>query len=156
MLTPTTVYQVNLNGNTAGTDYGQTNVTGTINLGSSRLSLSTSLTSPSGVFVILSNDGTDAVTGTFASLPEGGLIQANGQTFKITYKGGDGNDVALLDTIFPYVVSINQYTPGGVTTSASSVSYTVTFSEGVTSVDVADFSLTKTGAVASTTSTITA
>ncbi|QDU19645.1 autotransporter-associated beta strand repeat-containing protein [Urbifossiella limnaea] len=44
---------------------------------------------------LIDNLGADPVTGTFAGLPEGGVLTANGQTFTISYVGGDGNDVVL-------------------------------------------------------------
>jgi hypothetical protein len=66
-------------------------------------------------FVLISNDGTDPVTGTFAGLPEGALLSALGPEieesdivvasnvqFRISYKGGDGNDV-VLTTDFPEI-----------------------------------------------------
>ncbi len=46
-------------------------------------------------FVIIDNDGSDAITGTFSGLPEGSVMTFNGEEFKITYLGGDGNDVVL-------------------------------------------------------------
>ena len=45
--------------------------------------------------VVISNDGTDAVSGTFAGLPEGAITFGSGGFFKVSYKGGDGNDVEL-------------------------------------------------------------
>lgn len=44
---------------------------------------------------LIDNLGSTAVTGTFAGLPEGGMLTANGQTFTISYIGGTGNDVVL-------------------------------------------------------------
>ena len=46
-------------------------------------------------FVIVANDGADAVTGTFAGLPEGATIAFNGATLQISYAGGTGNDITL-------------------------------------------------------------
>ena len=52
-------------------------------------------------FTIIDNKGTSPVigtttgTGTFKDLPEGAEITAGGVTFKISYVGGDGNDVVL-------------------------------------------------------------
>ena len=48
-------------------------------------------------FVILNNDGGDTITGTFAGLPEGSTIMADGFAFEISYLGtdGTGNDVVL-------------------------------------------------------------
>ncbi|HRZ93583.1 MAG TPA: hypothetical protein P5022_11805, partial [Candidatus Paceibacterota bacterium] len=49
-------------------------------------------------FVILNNDDTDAITGSFAGLAEGALVTAGPRQFLITYAGGSGNDVVLLAT----------------------------------------------------------
>jgi hypothetical protein len=47
-------------------------------------------------FTVIDNDGNaDAVTGTFTGVAEGGTVVANGVTYTVTYKGGDGNDVVL-------------------------------------------------------------
>jgi LPXTG-site transpeptidase (sortase) family protein len=51
-------------------------------------------------FVIISNDGADAVVGTFSGSPEGALVAADlggtGFDLRISYAAGDGNDVALI------------------------------------------------------------
>lgn len=47
------------------------------------------------VFVIIAQDGDKAVQGTFKDLPEGATFEQNGVVFKISYVGGDGNDVTL-------------------------------------------------------------
>ena len=53
-------------------------------------------------FTIIDNKGTSPVTGslagaegTFKDLPEGAEITVSGVTFKISYVGGDGNDIVL-------------------------------------------------------------
>ncbi len=49
-------------------------------------------------FIIVDNDGTDAITGTFAGLPEGATISnflGSSLNAAITYVGGTGNDVVL-------------------------------------------------------------
>ena len=46
-------------------------------------------------FTIVSNNGTNSVQGTFKDLPEGAEVTVSGATFKISYVGGDGNDVVL-------------------------------------------------------------
>jgi autotransporter-associated beta strand protein len=46
-------------------------------------------------FTIVDNTGTAAVQGTFKGLPESGSILAGGINFRITYKGGTGNDIVL-------------------------------------------------------------
>jgi VCBS repeat-containing protein len=44
---------------------------------------------------LIDNDGTDPVVGTFAGLDEGATLLVGGETFRITYRGGDGNNVML-------------------------------------------------------------
>ena len=46
-------------------------------------------------FTIVNNNGTNPVQGTFKDLPEGAEVTVSGATFKISYVGGDGNDVVL-------------------------------------------------------------
>lgn len=46
-------------------------------------------------FTIIDNKGTIPVQGTLKDLPEGAEITAGGVTFKISYVGGDGNDIVL-------------------------------------------------------------
>ncbi|WP_276500175.1 LamG-like jellyroll fold domain-containing protein [Terrimonas pollutisoli] len=48
-------------------------------------------------FTIIENTGSNAVSGTFKDLPELGLIKLGNHNFRITYIGGDGNDVVLRD-----------------------------------------------------------
>jgi CSLREA domain-containing protein len=82
------------------TNYDQLNVTGTVSLGNATLSLTPiSFTPTAGqTFVIINNDDTDAVTGTFNGLPEAATITNflnSGLNAQISYIGGDGNDVVL-------------------------------------------------------------
>jgi autotransporter-associated beta strand protein len=91
-----TTFSVELDGLTAGTGYDQLNVTGTVSLGGATLTLLPGFAAPAGaVFTIINNDLGDAVTGTFDGLGEGAGLIADGQTFRISYAGGDGNDVTL-------------------------------------------------------------
>ena len=75
----------------------QTKVTGTVSLGGGSLQVSIPSGAPAvgQTFTIIDNDGTDAVSGTFAGLPEGATFQVGTTTFAISYHGGDGNDVVL-------------------------------------------------------------
>src|SRR5207248_2410467 len=94
-----THFQVELQGTTAGSGYDQLNVTGAVSLAGATLQILSlnSRLSPPASFRIINNDGTDAVVGTFAGLAEGAVItMPTGQLLKITYKGGDGNDVVLI------------------------------------------------------------
>ena len=46
-------------------------------------------------FTIINNNGSAPVQGIFNGLPEGAEFAVDGATFKISYVGGDGNDVVL-------------------------------------------------------------
>src|SRR5678815_99286 len=76
---------------------GQTRlvVLGTVSLANPVLEVSLSLNPPLAgeQFTLIDNDGSDAVTGTFAGLPEGSVFTADNESFRISYAGGDGNDV---------------------------------------------------------------
>ncbi len=56
------------------------------------------------VYTIIANDGADAVVGTFKDLPEGATFtNSDGAVYRISYKGGDGNDVTLTVVTAPKV-----------------------------------------------------
>lgn len=74
----------------------QLNVTGTVNLAGTSLIAALNFLPQTGArFVIIKNDGTDAVSGQFAGLSEGANFYISGRLFAISYHGGDGNDVEL-------------------------------------------------------------
>ncbi len=78
-----------------GVDYDQVNVTGTVTLaGALNPTALTSYTSGQ-QYVIVNNDGSDAIVGTFAGLPQGATVKIGGADFIISYIGGTGNDVTL-------------------------------------------------------------
>ena len=82
-----------------GTNVGEADklaVTGAIALTGAKLSLNVPNPIPAGSkFTIIDNDGSDAITGTFQGVAEGGFVSAGGQSFTVSYVGGDGNDVVL-------------------------------------------------------------
>ena len=96
-------------------------MTGTAELGGATLDVTSSRTDAYGVLrVLIQNDGTDAVDGTFSGLSEGDSVSVNGVTYWITYQYnaetgqfGSGNDVALVSSLFqlsaavadPYVIT---------------------------------------------------
>jgi autotransporter-associated beta strand protein len=101
---PNGIYLNKIGGTTAGDGYDQLNVTGAVNLNNARLEVvPTSIfgfgnfrAASGDTFVILNNDGTDAINGTFLNAPEGAVFGAALNTaYRITYRGGDGNDVAI-------------------------------------------------------------
>jgi hypothetical protein len=71
-------------------------VTGTVGLNAATLELAGApFLPPTAVIVIIDNDGSDPVSGTFTGLPELATIILGHTTFQISYAGGDGNDVVL-------------------------------------------------------------
>ena len=73
-------------------------VSGTVNLGNAVLNLGVGgnfVPPMNETYVAVENDGTDAVTGTFAGLPEGTVFGARNFAFRISYAGGTGNDVTV-------------------------------------------------------------
>ena len=93
-----------INGVTAGTNYDQVNVTGSVNL-SGNLTLSLGFTPANGnLFFLINNDGVDATTGTFANanFASNQEFSLGGQRWFISYTANStsssftgGNDVAL-------------------------------------------------------------
>jgi hypothetical protein len=76
-----------------------TAATGTVKLGGT-LTVTSTVTPAVGstAFTVVNNQGSSAISGIFAGLPEGATFTVNGMTFQITYKGGTGNDVVLTRT----------------------------------------------------------
>ncbi|MCX7400043.1 MAG: hypothetical protein NT138_20430 [Planctomycetales bacterium] len=89
-------------GAVAGVDYDQTQVTGTVTINSGAalnlqdLGSTQSLTGD--VYVIVQNDGVDAIVGTFSGLSNGAVVAAGGGggAYSIYYNGGTGNDIVLI------------------------------------------------------------
>src|SRR5205085_3212114 len=73
-------------------------VTGTVTLSGATLhvAMPAGALNATQTFTVIANDGTDPVSGTFAGLAEGATITLGGGTLRISYIGGDGNDVVLL------------------------------------------------------------
>jgi hypothetical protein len=51
------------------------------------------------VFTVINNTSGSPIDGTFSNLPEGSIFGSNGTNFKVSYKGGTGNDLTL--TVVP-------------------------------------------------------
>ena len=101
-----------INGTTVDTQYTQLNVVGGVNLTGVDLVIGggyqPTLTDS---FTLVSNDGNEAVVGTFNGLPEGSLVTINGGAIqkRITYVGGSGsNDVVLAPV--DYIVTVTATT----------------------------------------------
>lgn len=83
--------------NTACTGYDQMQVAGSVTLsGTLTVSLLNGFSpTKNQVYTIITNDGSDAVSGTFAGLGEGAVVTIGSAQFRVSYVGGDGNDVTL-------------------------------------------------------------
>lgn len=114
-----------INGAAANTGYQQLNIAGGVSLADAVLNLSGShVPQPGQTFVVVNNDGSDPVTGTFAGLPEGSLLNLNGVPVAVSYVGGSGNDVTV-SYATPVVSVINAsrtVLEGGTVTNAGSFS----------------------------------
>jgi hypothetical protein len=78
---------------------GALSVTGTVTIAGCSLMLQDAgITQPS---ILVRNDGTDPVIGTFIGLPEGSILTNNTVRYVLSYAGGDGNDIMLTPIIEP-------------------------------------------------------
>jgi len=92
-----------LDGTTAGTQYDQIHVNGTVSL-AGLLTLSLGFNPEvNDIFFLILNDGSDAVTGTFTGLADNSTFSQDGSSFQISYQADfgtnsltGGNDVAII------------------------------------------------------------
>jgi hypothetical protein len=74
-------------------------VNGAVTLGGALTINPTAAPTVGTVITLIDNDGTDAVSGTFAGLPQNAVVTVGGTRYRISYAGGTGNDVTL--TVVP-------------------------------------------------------
>lgn len=86
---------LDVNGSTAGADFDQLQVTGSVDITGATLQLNNMSTISSLELILVDNDGTDAVVGTFVGIDQGDLVTLDGRDFVLSYVGGDGNDIVL-------------------------------------------------------------
>jgi autotransporter-associated beta strand protein len=90
---------------TSVSGYDHLTVGGAVDLtgGTLALTVSSRLDSqPGDTFLLIDNgNGATPVVGTFANLPEGAVLGQTGYTFRLSYEGGDGNDVTLTTLTAP-------------------------------------------------------
>jgi len=103
-LTKAAELRIELNGLTLGTQYDQLSVTGTVTLGGPLDLVSGYGAQVGDTFLIVDNDGTDAVAGTFAGLPQGSKFYSKGVEYQIDYASGSGNDVRVTVTSLESVI----------------------------------------------------
>jgi|GEM_PF-6410610 len=97
--------EIELDGAASTGAFGQLVVNGTVSLGGSISVTCGYLPAHGDSFVVVSNDRSDSIGGTFSGLPEGSIVSVNGAYFRLSYVGGDGNDVSLTTINAPPVVS---------------------------------------------------
>lgn len=86
--------RLHLTAGTSGND--AVAVAGAVSLGGATLDLQLSgAIAPGTTLLLVDNDGSDAVQGTFAGLASNALFVANGMLLQIHYDGGTGNDVTI-------------------------------------------------------------
>lgn len=135
------ILSMEITGTNVGTQYDQLNVTGTVALNNATLALSGAyVPGDADVFVIINNDSNDAITGTFNGLPEGSTVTINGVDKVITYVGGDGNDVALVN---PADIAVQQ--PAGTDLADGSASVGFGFVSVATTSTAKTFTITNAG-----------
>lgn len=119
--------QVEIGGTTAGTDYDQVNVTGTVNIAPDATLdvqiINSFLASLGDSFTIVNNDGTDGIIGTFDGLGEGATVSSvvtagTNTRGVISYVGGEGENDIVIDVVQLNVVDPPSNT-GGITTGGS-------------------------------------
>ncbi len=139
-----------------GNNNDQAVVQGSVSLGGAlQLVVTGAMTTPPSSAVFIDNDGSDPVNGTFSGVPEGAVIDVSVNTFpqstakmRISYRGGDGNDVAVYAVGFtsltlaqsasstgagqPFTLTASASAPFGGTPTG-----TVTFSDGGTTLGTA-------------------
>ena len=80
----------------SGGNAGRLSVSGRVELNNATLSVA-GAPRPGGTstFTLIDNDGSDAVAGIFSGAPERAMVTTDGRPMRISYVGGDGNDVTL-------------------------------------------------------------
>jgi hypothetical protein len=87
-------FAAELNGPAPGSGHDQLIVTGSVDITAAELGRSGSISSvsPGEAIVLIDHQGVGPVSGKFNGLPAGTDVTINGETFRIYYDGGDGND----------------------------------------------------------------
>lgn len=128
--------EIELEGATVCTQYDQQIVNGTVDLGTATTLniLKGSAYSPAlnSVYTIISNDASDPVTGTFAGLTQGATVVLSGYSYRISYTGGDGNDVTLTVVAVPAAAPVAAPSTGFSRLTLSTILPIFTIIAGVT------------------------
>ena len=108
-------------------NYGQLNASGNVSLGGATLSLVWAFTSTTGnTFTLINKTSPGPVTGTFNGLAEGAAFVLQGRNYRISYVGGDGNDVVITDIgLPPSDLTITKSHTGNFTQGQTGAQYTI-------------------------------
>lgn len=88
--------RVRLNGSTAGTQYDQLAISGTVTLGGALEVVAGPNLAPGSTFTIINKTGTTPTSTTFTGKAENSIFTTSeGYTFGINYNAGTGNDIVL-------------------------------------------------------------
>ncbi|SEO74427.1 autotransporter-associated beta strand repeat-containing protein [Mucilaginibacter gossypiicola] len=118
-------YKVELSTSSATSDKVSTSVVNLVNQPKLQITAIDSTSLAQGAsFTIIDNTGSAAIAGTFKGLPELAPVTVGNFTLRISYKGGTGNDVVLLDDR-PLPVIITS-APTDTTLIGKPMTYTVT------------------------------
>ena len=127
-----TTLMIEINGQNAGTDYDQLSLTGNLALNNSHLQISMGFAGAIGNRFMIVKHQSGSTPSPFQNLPEGAILTVNnGATLRITYVGGDGNDVELIQLslpVAPQFGGVSQLANGSIELKgkgAPGVSYTV-------------------------------
>ncbi len=133
--------RIELNGIFAVIGYDQLRATGNVSLNNTRLLVTAGFTPATNyTFLIVDKTSPGPVNGTFNNAPEGGLLPVGGQFYRITYTGGDGNDIVLQrvdpGSVPPALTGISTVTADSLTISGQGAPFVVYVLEGTPSLQV--------------------
>jgi autotransporter-associated beta strand protein len=95
------------------------------------LDLSAAGTKPARKITVLDHTGRGRTTGTFKGLKEGARLKLAGTTYRVSYRGGDGNDVTLTATTGGHSPTAHQATASSGAAAASAPRTANTASSGL-------------------------
>lgn len=143
---PGSAFRVAINGTAPGSGYDQYTMTDAIDLSNATLEVvfDSFVPGDNTSYTIIRNESGAPFVGTFSGLPEGADVVFGSTRFRISYVGGDGNDVVLTaNSSDPLVTSVVRF--DAAVNNDSTVVFRVYYSEQVSGVDQNDFVLTTTG-----------
>ena len=94
--------RIEANGVTPGTEYDRIRAVGAVVLGNSSLFFTVGFQATTNdSFMVLQKVSPGPIQGFFLNTSEGSIFGTSPNTFRITYQGGDGNDVVLRRVVIP-------------------------------------------------------